>query len=172
MRAKLITLTVIVFTIAFFRILPHPANVSPVAAMALFGGAYFADKRVALIIPFVALLMSDLVIGLHDTMVFVYASFALTMVIGYWIKSRQSFLTIASAAVASSVLFFLVTNFGAWLSHGMYPMTAQGLVQSYAAGLPFFQNTLLGNLFFSAVLFGGFALLQKRYFINHKTVTE
>ena len=164
MKAKLMTLTVIIFTIAFFRILPHPANVSPVAAMALFGGACFADRRVALIIPFLALLLSDLVIGFHDTMVFVYASFALTMGIGYWIRDRQNVMTIASAAIGSSVLFFLVTNFGAWLSHAMYPMTAQGLVQSYAAGLPFFQNTLLCNLFFSAVLFGGFALLQKRYF--------
>ena len=68
MKTKLITLSIIIFSIALFRILPHPANVSPVAAMALFGGVYFADKRVALIIPFVALLLSDLIIGLHDTM--------------------------------------------------------------------------------------------------------
>ena len=169
MKTKLMALSIIVFAIALFRVLPHPANVSPVAAMALFGGAYFADKRVALIIPFIALLASDLIIGLHDTMVFVYASFAMTMLMGYWIRNRQSVVTVTSAAVASSVLFFLVTNFGAWIGHGMYPMTAQGLVQSYVAGLPFFQNTLLGNLFFSAVLFGGFGLLQKRYFMTHET---
>ena len=169
MKTKLITLSIIVFAIALFRILPHPANVSPVAAMALFGGAYFADKRVALIIPFLALLLSDLIIGLHDTMVFVYASFVITMLIGYWIKDRQGVVTIASATVASSALFFLVTNFGAWLSHGMYPMTAQGLIQAYVAGLPFLQNTLLGNLFFSTVLFGGFMLLQKQYHLSKKS---
>ena len=172
MKTKLITLSIIVFAIAIFRILPHPANVSPVAAMALFGGVYFADKRVALIIPFVALLLSDLIIGLHDTMIFVYASFALTMVIGYWLKDRQNIMTITSATIVSSGLFYLVTNFGAWLSHSMYPLTAQGLMQAYVAGLPFLQNTLLGNLFFSAVLFGGFYLLQKRYFMAHKTVVE
>lgn len=162
MKTRLVILSIIVFAIALFRILPHPANFSPVAAMALFGGAYFADKRVALIIPFAALLTSDLIIGLHSTMVFVYASFAMTMLIGYWIRNHQGVVAIASAAVASSVLFFLVTNFGSWLSHDMYPMTAQGLVQSYVAGLPFFQNTLLGNLFFSALMFGGFAFLQSK----------
>ena len=170
MKTRLLILSIIVFAIALFRILPHPVNVSPVAAMALFGGVYFADKRVALIIPFMALLLSDLIIGLHDTMVFVYASFALTMVIGYWIRDRQGVMMIASATIASSALFFLVTNFGAWLSHGMYPFTAQGLVQAYVAGLPFLQNTLLGNLFFSAVLFGGFALLQKRHLVDPKAI--
>lgn len=169
MRSRLITLSLIVFAIAIFRILPHPPNVSPVAAMALFGGVYFSDKRVALIIPFLALLLSDLIIGLHSTMVFVYASFAATMLIGYWIKKHQSVAVIGTATVASSLLFFLVTNFGAWLSHVMYPKTAAGLMEAYVAGIPFFQNTLLGNLFFAVVLFGGFALLQKHQLVSRET---
>lgn len=94
-------------------------------------------------------------------MVFVYVSFALTVLMGIWISHNKNLSNIALATVASSVLFFLVTNFGSWLSHAMYPMTAEGLIQAYIAGLPFFQNTLIGNLVFSAILFGGFALIVK-----------
>ena len=162
MNKRLITLSIIVFSIALFRILPHAPNVSPVAAMALFGGAFFADKRVALIVPFAALLLSDLIIGLHDTMLLVYACFAVTMWIGYLMRERLSALNVTVATLGSSVIFFLVTNFGAWLSHGLYPVSMEGLMQAYVAGIPFFQNTLMGNMFFSAVLFGGFYLLQNQ----------
>lgn len=163
MRTRLITLSIIVFTIALFRLLPHPPNVSPVAAMALFGGVYFADRRVAFLVPFLALLLSDILIGLHDTMLYVYAGFALTVAIGFYIRSKLSATRITAAAVFSSALFFGLTNFGAWLTSGIYPATAEGLLQAYVAGIPFLQNSLLGNLFFTALMFGGFALLQRRF---------
>ena len=161
MNSRLITLSLIIFAIAMFRLLPHPPNVSPVAAMALFGGAYFSDKRVAFLVPFLALLLSDLLLGLHDTMVYVYAGFALTVVIGFWIRSKMNISRIALAAVGSSVLFFIVTNFGAWFTSGLYPMTVDGLMQAYVAAIPFFQNSLLGNLVFTALLFGGYAALRR-----------
>ncbi len=162
MNTRLITLSLIIFSIAMFRLLPHPPNVSPVAAMALFGGAYFADRRVAFLVPFLALMLSDLVLGLHDTMVYVYAAFALTVVIGFWVGRNAGVSRIATAAVGSSVLFFVITNFGAWFTSGLYPMTLDGLLQSYVAGVPFFQNSLMGNLVFTALLFGGFAALQRK----------
>ncbi len=161
MNSRLITLSLIIFAIAMFRLLPHPPNVSPVAAMALFGGAYFSDKRVAFLVPFLALLLSDLLLGLHDTMVYVYAGFALTVVIGFWISKNLNISRIALAAVGSSVLFFMITNFGAWFTSGLYPMTIDGLMQAYVAAIPFFQNSLLGNLVFTALLFGGYAALQR-----------
>lgn len=161
MNTRLITLCLIVFALAMFRLIPHLPNVSPIAAMALFGGAYLADKKIALIIPFLALLLSDAIIGFHSTMVFVYFSFALTVGIGYWMSRSINFSNVAVATIVSSVLFFLITNFGAWMSHGLYPKTFDGLVQAYVAGIPFFQNTLLGNVFYSAVVFGGFLLVQK-----------
>jgi hypothetical protein len=163
MRTRIITLSIIVFSIALFRLLPHPPNVSPVAAMALFGGVYFADRRIAFLLPFAALLLSDLLIGLHDTMLYVYAGFALTVMIGFYIRSKLSATRIVAAAVFSSALFFGFTNFGVWLTSGMYPATASGLMQAYVAGIPFLQNSLLGNLAFTALMFGGFALLQQRY---------
>jgi hypothetical protein len=161
MRAKLITLTAIIFILATFRLLPHWPNVSPVAAMALFGGAWFADKRVAFIIPFVALFLSDLVLGLHNSMIFVYAGFALTVVIGFQLQKRMTLTNTAFAVVVSSVVFFLLTNFGAWMTSGLYAKSMSGLMEAYVAGIPFFQNSLLGNLVYAAVIFGGYQLLQR-----------
>ena len=161
MNTRLLTLSLIIFSIAMFRLLPHPPNVSPVAAMALFGGAYFSDKRVAFLVPLLALLLSDLLLGLHDTMIYVYGGFALTVIIGFWIRKNLNISRVAIAAVGSSVLFFIVTNFGAWVTSGLYPMTTDGLMQAYVAAIPFFQNSLLGNLVFTALLFGGYAALQR-----------
>ena len=160
MRTKLITISAIIFALAMFRLLPHLPNVSPVAAMALFGGAYFADKRMAFIIPFVALFLSDLFLGLHNSMIFVYTGFALTVAIGFLLQNRVTITNTAFAMVASSVLFFLLTNFGAWMTSGLYVTSAEGLMQAYVAGIPFFQNSLLGNLVYTAVIFGGYRLLQ------------
>ena len=161
MNTRLLTLSLIIFAIAMFRLLPHPPNVSPVAAMALFGGAYFSDRRVAFLVPFIALLLSDFILGLHNTMIYVYAGFAATVVIGFWIGKNLNLGRTAAAVVGSSVLFFMVTNFGAWLTSGLYPLSAEGLLQAYIAGIPFFQNSLMGNFVFTALLFGGFAALQR-----------
>ncbi|MGB5396186.1 MAG: DUF6580 family putative transport protein [Gammaproteobacteria bacterium] len=162
MNARFFTLVAIIIAVALFRYLPHPPNVSPIAAMALFAGASFSDKRAAFLVPFVALFAGDLLIGLHDTMVFVYFAFGLTVLAGFALRNTQRVSILAATVVGTSVVFFLITNLGVWLTSALYPMTLQGLAQAYAAGIPFFQNTLLGNLFFSALLFGGYALLRRR----------
>ncbi len=162
MNVRFSVIVSIILLLAIYRVIPHPPNVSPVAAMALFGGAYFADRKLAFIIPLFALVMSDLIIGLHDTLFFVYGVFAVTVVAGIWLSNRLSVITIASTAIATSLLFFIVTNFGAWLfNQGLYPMTSAGLLQSYIAGIPFYANTLIGDLFFTALLFGGFQVLER-----------
>ena len=161
LKTQLLTVSAIIFALALFRLLPHWPNVSPVAAMALFGGAYFSDKRMAFIVPFVALFLSDLIIGLHDSMIFVYAGFSLTVIIGFWLKSRITITTTAFSVIVSSVLFFLLTNFGAWMTSALYVKSAEGLMQAYVAGIPFFQNSLLGNGVYAAVIFGGYYLLQR-----------
>ena len=165
---QLITITSIIFLLALFRLLPHWPNVSPVAAMALFGGAYFADKRLAFIVPFAALFLSDLVLGLHNSMIFVYAGFALTVVIGFLLKDRVNITNTTFAVVASSGLFFLLTNFGAWITSALYVKSAAGLMQAYVAGIPFLQNSLLGNVVYAAVIFGGYSLLQKNMSVLRK----
>lgn len=161
MKARSITLVTIIIGVALFRYLPHPPNVSPVAAMALFAGATFEDRRTAFLVPFLALFVGDLLIGLHDTMLFVYLAFAFTVLAGFTLRNNLRTSAVTLTVVGTSVLFFLLTNLGVWMTSAMYPMTADGLMQAYTAGIPFFQNTLFGNLFFSAVLFGGYAVLQK-----------
>jgi len=158
---QLITVASIIGVLAIFRLLPHWPNISPIAAMALFGGVYFADKRVAFIVPFLALFLSDLFLGLHNSMIFVYAGFALTVVIGFVLKNRVTVTNTLFAAVAASVAFFLLTNFGSWLMSGLYVKSSAGLMQAYVAGIPFFQNSLLGNLAYTAIIFGGYFVLQR-----------
>jgi hypothetical protein len=172
LKLQVMTISAIIFALAMFRLLPHLPNVSPVAAMALFGGACFVDKRLALIVPFVALFLSDLILGLHNSMIFVYAGFALTVAIGFALKGRVTFTNILFAVVASSVAFFLLTNFGAWMMSGIYPQTSAGLVQAYVAGIPFFQNSLLGNLAYAGVIFGGYRLLQNNVIALNRSVSE
>ena len=158
------SLTVIVGLIAIaalFRLAPHPPNFAPVAALALFGGAFLSNRVLAFAIPLAAMLATDLVLGFHGTMAFVYLAFVATVLIGRTLQTRrQQALPVAGAAVGASVLFFLVTNFGTWLVQDLYPPTAAGLAACYTAAIPFFHNTLAANLLFTGVLFGLAAALR------------
>lgn len=156
-------LTAMIAAAVASRLLPHPPNFAPIAAMALMGGAHFSDKRLAFLVPLTAMLMSDLFIGMHSLMPLVYGSFIAIVAIGFLLKGRVNTLNVTVAALAGSVLFFLVTNFGVWAMDGGYPNTLAGLMACYTAAIPFFQNTVMGNLFYSGVLFGGYALLERRF---------
>jgi hypothetical protein len=149
----------VILAAALSRLLPHPVNFTPLAAIALAGGVYL-DKRFALIVPLAALLISDLCIGFHNTILFVYGSFILTGLMGVWLKTHKKPLPVIGTALLSSTLFFVITNFGVWLTGGgwSYPKTWQGLLACYALAIPFFQNTLAGDLVYTAVLFGVFEL--------------
>ena len=158
---------------ALTRLLPHPPNFSPVEAIALFGGAYFAARGWALVVPLVAMFLSDLALGLVNGGIYfdyfasagfllVYACIALSTVLGFGLRGRVNGARVLGYSLVGSVLFFLVTNFGAWLGSPAYPQNAAGLAAAYVAGIPFFQWTVLGTLFYSALLFGGFALLRRQ----------
>jgi hypothetical protein len=154
-HARLLALLTAIVTAAALRLIPHAPNFSPIAAMALFGGAYLGKRWLAFIAPLAAMLLSDAIIGFHPYMWATYLSMALIVLIGWAVRTR------ITPAVASSVLFYLLTNFSVWLGSSVYPQTLAGLVACYVAAIPFFQNTLAGDLFYSALLFGGFALLEK-----------
>src|ERR1019366_10675544 len=102
-------------------------------------------------------------LGFYNYMEVVYLSFALIVCIGLWLQKRRSAIHIAGEALASSVLFFLLTNFGVWAFESLYPKTLEGLIACYVAAIPFFQNTLQSDLFFTAVLFGAFTLLESSF---------
>jgi hypothetical protein len=160
-NARLLALLAAIFAAAAMRLVPHPPNVSPIAAMALFGGATMPRRAMAFVAPFAALLLSDALLGFYAGMDFVYFSFAVTVLIGWAVASHKTPLTIGAAALASSIIFFLVTNFGMWLFSGFYPHTGAGLAACFVAAIPFFQNTIVGDLFYTALLFGGFALAER-----------
>jgi hypothetical protein len=152
----------ILILVALARLLPHPPNFTPVMALALFGGAVFADRRLALLLPLGAMLLSDLFLGFHLQMISVYAAFVLAVVLGTMLRERRRPLPIVGATLSASVLFFIVTNFSVWLLDGLYPLTFEGLMASYTAAIPFFRNAVLGDLFYAAVLFGGLALAERQ----------
>jgi hypothetical protein len=144
---------------ALSRLLPHPQNVAPIAAMALAGGVYL-DKKLGLILPLAALFVSDLFIGFYPILFFVYGSFLVIGMIGLWLKSHKKPLPVLGATLFGSIIFFLVTNFGVWIvGPEMYPRTLAGLSECYVAAIPFFRNTVLGDLAYTGVLFGLFEVL-------------
>lgn len=153
----------LILAAAASRLLPHPPNFTPVGAVALFGGACLADRRLAFLVPLAAMFMSDLVLGLHRGMPVVYLCFALMVCLGFRLRCHRRPLPVTAAAVAGALLFYLVTNFAVW-SHGkLYPLTLDGLAACYVAALPFLQNMLLGNLGYAALLFGGLALAERQF---------
>jgi len=162
-------LLAVILAAAMSRLIPHPFNFAPIGALALFGGAQFADRRAAFLVPGAAMLLSDLCIGLYRHMEWVYCSFALVVCLGLWLRPRRSPLRIAGASLCASGLFFLITNFGVWLNDALYGRSLAGLVACYVAAIPFFGNTLLGDAFYSLVLFGGFTLLENRFAVLRET---
>jgi len=151
----------LIFLAAFSRIIPHPANFAPVMAIALFAGAHSSKKSDALWIPILAMLFSDLVIGFHSLQVLIYFLIALTTLLGFTLRGKVSVGKVAGFSLLGSFLFFVVTNFFVWALSGMYSKDINGLVECYTLAIPFFQNSIAGDLFYSGVLFSGMYLLER-----------
>ena len=168
MIAKILTprfifISVAILMAALSRLVPHPFNFTPIAAIALMGGAFYTDKRLAFVIPFMAMLVSDIILGFHSTIWSTYLSFALIVGIGFTLRNNIKVHTIAIASLTSSVLFFILTNFAVWLGSTYYTQDMAGLLYCYDMALPFFGNTVAGDLFYSAVLFGAAYILNIQF---------
>lgn len=165
--------TSVVLIAAIMRLIPHWPNFTPIAAIALFGGVMFGKKYIAFIIPLLALFVSDLIIGFHSSMYAVYLSFAITVLIGMRLRRKLKVFNLIAASLISSSLFFIITNFAAWIGSPFYANNFAGLMQSYAAGLAFFNdgslgismflNEVTGSLFFNTILFGVYYIAQLRF---------
>jgi hypothetical protein len=157
-------LTGIVLAAAALRVIPHPMNFAPVGALALFGGAYFSSKTTAVAIPLLSLVAGDIFTGFHPLIPYVYASFLLSVAIGFCLRRKKSAWRISGATATGAIQFFLITNFALWASSiGNYPKNAGGLAECYIAGFPLFWSTLAGDAFYAAVLFGVMAFTEKRF---------
>lgn len=162
----------IVLAAAATRLLPHPPNVTSITALALFGGAYFTHRWLAFAVPLVALGLSNLVLGLYWNWSLMawqphlwvqYAAFAMIVAVGFALRERRSAWRVASITLASSVLFFVVTNLAEWAFQDWYPKTTEGLVAAYVAAIPFFRNSLIGDFGYVVLLFGGMRLLEMKF---------
>ena len=174
---RFLFVTIAIVTVAISRLLPHPPNFTPIAAMALFGGAWLTNKKLAFLLPLLAMFISDLIlelaagIGFHNTILYVYASFIVMTLLGIYIRNNAKTSHVILASLISSILFFLITNFGVWAASG-FESGRQGLLATYAAGIPFynnsvfgsfFLNTIIGDLFYCGILFGSLYYAKRKF---------
>ena len=158
---KLLILLIIVLA-AVMRLIPHPPNFTPIIAMGLFSGAYIPNRSVAVSIPIGAMFISDLLLGFHGTIYWVYGSLLLVAMVGMILINKVNIKKCTAAALSGSFIFFLITNFGVWITSGYYPKNIEGILVCYTLALPFLVNTLAGSLFYSAVMFGGYELVKRK----------
>jgi len=173
---RISTIALLTLFAAFSRLIPHPPNFAPIGAMALFGAAYFSQRYLAFVIPIISMWLSDLLLNnvvygqyfdhfvwVYDGFYWTYGAFIIIGLVGFVLLKRVKPQILFVASLSASVLFFLISNFGVWASGTMYPHSFSGLISCYAAGMPFFKNTLLGDLVYCSVLFGAFEFLQYRF---------
>ena len=161
-RTSFFFAVILIALAALSRLVPHPMNFAPITAIALFGGVYFNGKF-SPILPLAALLLSDLFLGFYEGMVWVYGSFLLVVVIGLLIRKHKTASVVFGATIVSSLLFFVITNFGVWLSGVFYTKDFTGLVECYTAAIPFYRNSVMGDLFYVTVMFGAYELAMKYF---------
>ncbi|WP_439554419.1 DUF6580 family putative transport protein [Flavobacterium macrobrachii] len=169
-------LTALILLCAFSRIIPHIPNFSPLGAIGLFGAAHFSKKWQAFLIPIAATWLSDLFINnviyaqyypkftwFYEGFYWQYGSYLIITLTGLGILNKINIPKVLTGTLASTAIFFLVSNFGCWIGSTTYPQNFGGLITCYVAGIPFLKGTLLGDLFYSGVLFGTFALAQYKF---------
>jgi hypothetical protein len=176
-KSMVLNAALLIVFAAFTRLFPHPFNFTAVGAMAVFGGSVIKDKKLAFLLPLAALLLSDVCLQLFTstkgfygtTQFFVYGAFMLITLLSTFIR-KTSVANIAFAAVWSGLIFFIISNLGVWISSTTYAHNLNGLLACNIAAIPFYKNeffgnlllnSVMGNLFFSAVLFGSYYLMSR-----------
>ncbi len=176
-NTRFMAVAALVLIAALSRLLPHLPNMTAVGAMALFSGAYVSNRVLAVILPLISLFLSDLILNnvvyaaynngqfvwFYGGAIWIYGAIALTVLIGFSLAKNVNSKSVLGASLVCSGAFFLISNFGVWQGGSMYPQNLTGLIACYAAGLPFLMNSLIGDLGFAALLFGGFEFAQKRF---------
>lgn len=175
-KKRFFIITGFIVLAALSRILPHPYNFTPLGAIALFGAAYFNDKKWAILIPLLAMWSSDLLLNnffyssyyegltlFTSAMFWVYGSLFIIALLGMKFLKKVTIPRVLGGALSASVIFFIVSNFGTWIASPMYPLTVEGLIACYTAAIPFFHNTLAGDLIYCTTLFGAFEYARYRF---------
>jgi len=159
-KNEIITVSIMVAIAAATRFLPHPPNFTAIGGMALFGAASLTNKKLAFLVPIMAMLISDLFIP-NGFDLSVYTAFIAIAAIGLLISNIKGPMPVIVGSISASVIFFAISNFGVWASQAMYTKNAIGLITCFEAAIPFFPNTLAADLFFSSLLFSSYAIIKK-----------
>jgi len=147
------------------RIIPHPPNFTAIGAVALFAGAFINDKKLSFIIPVFIMMLSDLILG-YSMVISVYISFIIMVLLGSLLEKNQNGIRIINTTLIASLVFFLITNFSVFLTSSLYPKNIIGLIECYTLAIPFFMNTIMGNIIYSLIMFYSFNMIQKRILIK------
>ena len=143
------------------RLVPHPWNFTPLMAIGLFAGSQARKASTGILATLLALVLSDAVLGFYSGFWYVYAAALIPVLVGRMIRNKSGAGTIAVAALASSLSFFVITNFMVWATGQLYPRTISGLFECFLAGIPFYRNQVLGDAFYTVAIFGGYAVLNR-----------
>lgn len=165
----------LVLLAAFSRLIPHPNNFTAIGALAIFGAYTIQNKWLSSILPLLAMWVSDLVINnivygsytsqmawFSEGFVWIYAGILAQSIISWFLVSDNKSTNIIASSLFGSIAFFVLSNLGVWVGSNMYPHTLSGLTACFVAAIPFFANTLAGNLFFSFILFGSYFLIERK----------
>lgn len=175
-KHKIVLLFYFVGLIALSRIIPHPPNFTPVIAMAVFMPYLTRDLYSAILVPLAAMFVSDLYIGWHSSMFWVYSSISLCTILSrYTLSIKRTYVHLCVNAVMSSVVFFAVTNFAVWMSGALYPLTLEGLILCYTMAIPFFTNTLVSTIIYTSLLglvSYSATTLSRRYTDDEENITN
>ena len=152
-KQKFVLFLYFIGLIALSRLIPHPPNFTPVIAMAVFMPYLTRNVYSAMLVPLLAMFVSDLYLGFHSSMFWVYISILLGTTLSHYTMSiKKTYVHLGSNALLSATIFFVITNFAVWMSGTMYPLTLDGLIICYTMAIPFFGNTLAGTLFYVSLL--------------------
>jgi len=143
----------------WFRLIPHPPNVAPITALALFSGASFRNKWFSIVFPLIAMVLSDIVLGFSTISFWVYSAFILITMFAWIVKELKW-----TSVLISSLIFFIVSNFGVWVLS--YPHTIEGLITCYTIAIPFFGYSILGDMAWSLILFGLYETIKQNVFVK------
>ncbi len=169
-------LIALIIVVALARLIPNMPNFSPMAAIALFCAAHFNKLWKAILVTLLATFVSDVILNntiyssmnngftfFYDGFILQYIAYAVIALMGSTFFTSINKTKVIGGSLATTLVFFIISNFGAWISLPFYSKDIAGLMSSYAAGLPFLKNTLLSDLFYTSLLFGAYYLLQNRF---------
>ena len=165
MSNRNILLIIFILLGVFTRIIPHPPNFTAIGAIALFGGAFFKDKKLAFSIPVLIMILSDLILR-YQLVLSVYISFIIIVFLGFLLQKKQTGLRIVNTALLASLIFFIITNLSVFLTSPLYPKNMLGFVECYTLAIPFFINTLVANITCSLIMFYAFNIIHKKVLVG------